>query len=487
MNGIKHLATLSQYWSPDRNKGELWWLYEMLCVKGMSREEASEIFRDEGKSPSHFRNTFSALFDKLIEGMISGDFKNFTPVQRSHFSTRKKQLGAEMMILTGNKKDGITLASNTLQMATANGQMDIALSLSRQLYQHYSDIEPSAAKKSFYKNKVDHFEKTYWEELGIEKLLNELNYCTHMGSDISEVADQLKAFKVGEYWRYNLNYFTARVMVALHQNDGEGVLKICREAIGAFEKETVYMPYIVRWIFHLYQIPVLISMGRYALAESAFNKCIVLPSAGEYNWNLTLYFKALIGFYSNKPKLSLQAYRTVMNTRQKADMKTVDERWYVVKAYLKLYEKLGLVNLDEPFKLYKFLNSVEVANRDKPGQNVAIIIAHLLHLLADIKGARDKGGTDTARRKMNAYMRKADTLDSYITSHLSANKHSRSRIILKMFKQIDNADYYRLRTSKRVGSYLYKLKALQPSINIDTEAELVPFEQSWEMALQLLR
>ena len=88
---------------------------------------------------------------------------------------------------------------------------------------------------------------------------------------------------------------------------------------------------------------------------------------------------------------------------------------------------------------------------------------------------------------MTAYMEKADLLDGYISSNLRAKKHLRSRIILKMFKHIEHGDYYRERTAQRVKGHLKKLRATPMSIDIDTEAEPVPFEKVWEMAMGMLR
>lgn len=487
MNTIRHLDELAHYWKPEKDRGEVWRLYEMLCVKGMSRDEASEVFKGEKKTPSHFRNTFKTLFERLKGGMVSSDFSHFTPVQRSHFNVLKNHMAAEIMILTGNKKDGIALATNTLPVATANGQIDIALSLSRRLHHYYSIIDPSTKRRSFYEGKILYFEKVLANEVKIEKLLNDLNYCVQKGGDISRIAAALKGFELGQFWRYNLTLFTARVLVAIYKNDGQTVLDTTNEAIEFFNQEKTDMPYVVRWTFYFHQITVYIALGDFGMAEMVIRQCMVLPSPGDFNWNLTVYMSAVVSFYNGKPKLALRAYKLAVNTNQKADMKTVDERWYVVKAYLSLYEKLGLVKLGEKFRLYKFLNSVEDASQDKPGQNVALIVVHLLHLLADIQEAKANGKTEILRRKKKAYMKKADTLEGYISSHLTPQRYVRSRIILRMFKQIEHASYNLERTMPRVKKYMNQLGYNKSFVNIDTEAELQPFEKSWEIALRFLK
>ena len=490
METIKELGHLSKYWKPSQsNGGDVGRLYELLFIQGLDREEAGRRFREDGKSASQFRNVLSDLVDKLIGGLITGNFNQFTPVQRAHFSTLKKYIGAEMLILTGNKFDGVALASNTLQLASEYGQVDIALSLARRLTYYYSNIEPNGRKRKFYKNKVLFFQGEINKEIDIELLANELNYYLQIGGRIDHVVADLENYEEGIYWRFNWMYFHSKILVSFYLNDLDAVLDNCERAANCFSKLNKMMPYITRWMPDIYRIPIWIGRGEYGLAESALYRCLTFPSPGEKNWHMTVYYKAMLGLYSSKYAMVIQAYTQAKNVRNKSNAKEMLERWKIVEAYLFFLHKLGKVNMPGTFRLHRFLNEVSASSQHKAGQNVAIVVAHLLHLLADIHLARKKGNLSLANKKKKAYMAKADTVPAYIRNHIARNKkHKRSRLFLKMLARIDHADYYKARVSKMVSKWYAELKRTPKTINTDLlEAELIPYENLWGLVHKMLK
>ena len=203
-------------------------------------------------------------------------------------------------------------------------------------------------------------------------------------------------------------------------------------------------------------------------------KCIELPSEGSYNWNLTLFFLAILGFHSNKPLIAYEAWKKVIKTPKKFKSEFISERWRIVLAYLIWYKKIRRINIPEDYRLGKFLNEMDIAGKDKTGQNVSVIVIQMLHYLAD--NDRERFGIKACR------------LEKYVTTYLRKKEHVRSKNFLRALKRNEDANFYRDETDRRCKRYWRNINEVPLTVSLDLlESELVPFEMLWTEIRKLLK
>ena len=166
-------------------------------------------------------------------------------------------------------------------------------------------------------------------------------------------------------------------------------------------------------------IPVFLSKKNYAKAEHAINECIQYPTQGSYNWHLTLFYKAVLGFYSNKPLIALSALHQAEKTPKKFKSAVIDERWKIISAYLSLLNKVGKIHYPKNFRTYRFLNET----KPNPTGKINLIIIELLHLLMD--------------GKKKQYMNRVENIESYIQSNLRGKDNARPKYFLRMLRTVE--------------------------------------------------
>ena len=91
MKELKEFAKLS-VWSPE--SGDQRRLYE-LALSGYKREEAKSVFNI---SENHFNVIYKKLKDRMAQGILENNFKEYTRVNRLRFGVRKQYEAAIMLL-----------------------------------------------------------------------------------------------------------------------------------------------------------------------------------------------------------------------------------------------------------------------------------------------------------------------------------------------------------------------------------------------------
>lgn len=125
------------------------------------------------------------------------------------------------------------------------------------------------------------------------------------------------------------------------------------------------------------------------------------------------------------------------------------------------------------FKINKFLNNVPEISKHKNYGNISIIVIHILILLLQNK-----------RRKI---LDRMEALEQYSYRYLKTGPTLRSNCFIKMLKSMTRADFNRKRTIRYSEKYLKKLKESKIYLFVENPAiEVFPYEDLWEMVLELL-
>lgn len=470
MDSLLELESVSNFHPVNTDVGRLYRL--MMENKSITREEVFLAFNQEkNNSKEYNRTVYKSLKDGLIDGIFNNSFKDLSKIQQAHIRVWKKFAACKILIGSEKKKAAIPLSREILAQAERYGLFDVALSLSKELELHYSIVHPDIRKYHLYRDKIVEYQQLITEETKAQSVYTKLAFSIQKKRPIDTIGEEIKALEAiretNNEYKFNLRYFVSKAIWCQFKNDNTGLLQVCQNALTFFDGYDRPLPQSARFHFYFKLIPALILSGDYAKAESSVNRCLKLPTVGSYNWHLTLFYLAVIGFYSNKPKIALNAWRLAERTPKRFESAVIMDRWEIIRAYLFYFDKCGKIKMPGTFKRSKFLNEITTVNRDKSGLNMAIIVVELLHLLA--VGDRKK------------YMERCELLPAYIRDNLRKKEDARSRHFLRMLICVEKGDYHPARVNRYAAGYLKKLQSVDVAVSLEVlESELIPFERLWK-------
>jgi len=462
------IRDLSEHSSYRPTGGDLLKLFQLAFDKELEKEQLVNFF----KSPSYLRKVKQTLKDRLLDGILLNSFSQLTKVQQAHFKIRRRNLEVMILIASEKKKAAIKVAEETLSHAEKYGLVDVALNMSRELEHHYSVVLVNTAKRDKYHQKNLRNQALFLQEIKAQSLFNDLAFCIqrkriteHIPPAIEELSFIAKSNR--EY-KFNLYYYSIKNLYARFTRNQSAIIENCRAAAAFFNQSRTILPYTTSWNFKFQLIPVYLMQRKYADAGFIIGECLELPNKGSYNWHLTLLYRAVLGFYSNKKMVALQAWKLAKKTPKKFDSAIVTERWKIVGAYLALSEKMGQIKYPAEFKIYRFLNDTTANATAK----INMLILELLHLLAD--GKHDR------------YMDRVEHLESYI--HTNCKGKPRAKYFLRMLKAVEVGDYNLIRVEAHAKKHRDLLRRTASTININVlDSEPVPYPVLWKMVLNHLR
>ena len=456
MELLRALLNLSSY---EPEKGDLLKLFQLASNDDLSRAEVVTKF----ESGSHFRQVNKKLKEKLLDDFLGGSFKGLQPVLQQQFRIRKQALEVILLFQLEKRSVAVQLAVETLKAAIKYGQLDIALDLSAKLEHHYSVTELNSAKLKRYRKKHELFDRLTSEYSECERVYNELAVLAQKNKSVVHLATKIGALgnrvEENDYYKFRILFYATKILYAQVRNNADGIVAACKEAIYYLNNTKTVLPRLTQFNFQFQLIPVYLSQGKYSEAETAITQVLSYPKKGSFNWHHVLLYKAVLGFYSDKPRMAQSAYWQAQHAQKKFQSPLLEEQWKLVRAYLAWYEKIGRLPDTGQYRLYRFLNEVTALKSDQ------LLIIELLHLLID--------------NKKKKYMERAESILPFIKN----NKPSpRTKHFLKMLLAVEQGDYHEFRVEEHARKHvraLGRVPIAQTSINV-FDAELVRFELLWD-------
>lgn len=476
MNNLLEIQAVSNFHPTNTDVGRLYKL--IMEDSSITREEVFQAFNKEKKNSQEYnRYVFKSLKDELINGIFQSSFKGLSKIQQSHFEVMKKYAACKILIGTGKKKAGIPLTRETLALAEKYGILEIALALARELELHFSIVDLNNQKYALYQQKVEKLQQYVFEETAAQSAYAKLAFSIQKKKCTASSKKDIAALELikpnNKEYKFNLHYYILKTLWYQLHKDNHNLIKTCQDALSFFDEYDRPLSQVVRFSFYFKLIPLLILQKNFEKAEESINRCLTLLNKGSYNWHLTLFYLAILGFYSGRPKIALDAWKQAEQSSKKFKSAVINDRWEIIKAYLFYFDLYGEVKMPGNFRLYRFISQITTANQDKSGLNVSIIVAELLHLLA------------TGNQKK--YMERCELLPAYIRDNLRKKEDARARHFLRMLICVEKGDYHLVRVQRYAAAHLKKLKAIDASVSLELlESELIPFEVLWERVLKMI-
>lgn len=383
-------------------------------------------------------------------------------------------------------KNAIALYFDIYKKAKKHELIRPMLHAVRELRTYYSFYQPNKTKYSVFKQEYDHcidqFQKyelvtQKYDEVShlnvFQDLLNDLN----IGDLSLGYYKELKTlFNKNDFIPFRIRSYQIGIYAYQMQKDYKRALETSLEALEYLDSKTEERK--------LYRYLILLDVLRTNLLLKDYKHCLSIVEKIEsiglsFNFN---YFKLqslkfhifvlefryrdlydLTTFIINRPELSKYAFR--------------HEQWKINEAFVHFLIQSDKIPGVEPdssnFKLSKFINSINIQDKDKRGVNIAL---HVVQLLFYLK-----------QKKFSKVNERLEALTLYSFRYLRRDETLRSNCFIKMCLKLPEAEYNPIRTKRYVKKYWDRLLENPFELSLQsTEVEIIPYEQLWEMIIETI-
>ncbi len=286
-------------------------------------------------------------------------------------------------------------------------------------------------------------------------------------ASLKEVCDELKLYLIydsAEIWIRTYLLLNAH---ATFKSDFNRIIKQSNEVIEFLNKKGVertfpfYKDFAVAYI----------QTGDYDAAAVSIEKAIHGIKKGTSSWSVFVYYRVIIELHRKNYQRAYEIYQNAEKKRyiKKDFNKIIYETWYFVKGYLKFLILAGKIEAEShQFKLGHFLNSIIVFNKDKSGHKINTLILKIILRL----------GTEKGRESI---IEERSAIKKY--SEANFEQGSRARLLFRRLLHIVPSDFNKEKIQKKVAKNVEALPELQ---GYDPDLEILPYEDIWEIVLELL-
>lgn len=451
-------------------------LLNLAIDDNLNRKEAIAHFEILGKK-EQFNVIYKRLKDALLKGVSDNSFENLSDqTSKARFKIWKKHLQTKILFQLGGRESAVKLAIETIVLAEKQDQFEVIQSLCSILTNHFSIIQPNLQKFKKFQSKLDIASSILNDELRIKAAYHDLMLRYNKNKNIDHIpkviSELVPIAKNNNHPRFKYLYYS--IISVYHQiiNDQEKVISNNSTAYNFFSNQKKTLSYVYQYTFLSDLIPIYILQKKFKETASILEICISLPPFNSFNHHKILIYQAYFGFRSDTPQLVTQAYEIAHAVPTKFQSNVIEKRWHLIKGYLALYQKFGLVSFYKEFRLQKFLNVPE--NQGDNIQKANLIILELLHLLMT--------------KNFPIFITKLDRVEPFITTRFKSHDFKRTRFFLRMLKAIVKGNYTKKLVLAHAESQTKKLTESNKEFNIDTiEREIVPYEILWNLIIQQLR
>ena len=149
------------------------------------------------------------------------------------------------------------------------------------------------------------------------------------------------------------------------------------------------------------------------------------------------------------------------------------QRWDLYRSYLNFVQPASRVLTARQRQVAQQMLMLPEYSRDKRGHNVAILVLQVLHYLRS--------------RNLELVLLRLERLRKYQQRHLTEATMLRSRLFLRLLQVIVEKNFDPQKAAERGQNLLQHLRDTPPPGEAFAEVEIIPYENLWEIVLNLLR
>ncbi|MEL6637105.1 MAG: hypothetical protein AAFW73_23850 [Bacteroidota bacterium] len=391
------------------------------------------------------------------------------PVKKKYEICQKKFLVGQKFLLKGERKEGIKLIKQAYQIAVAYSFMNPASELASVLYHHHIYYQPNDKLADLYYQQSEQFLKDHLAEKRAEHCLYQA--IRQIGKNaqpqiMKNAIEQMERLG-GNSIKYQNFLSTARVLYGLNVKDYRSVIKICRSAISFFEGKTGVNISHMQFFWSKLGIAQMAS-SNFHDARQSFEQAQFFAPAKSYNDYVLRYYQALNDLRAGNYSQAYGIYRQNRRCR----FAPLRLQFAILEAYLCFLAYTGNFQFDGIFRLGKFLNDTFKAQTEKQGDNLTVVIAELLVLLA-----RDRG----------KFIDRIEAVQHYSYRHLRGEDTRRAYWFIKILCLLPKVNFHPDALKRRAKTYLEKLEHHPVASGENFAIEIIPFDRLLRMILRQLQ
>ncbi|HKK74368.1 MAG TPA: hypothetical protein VJ953_04780 [Saprospiraceae bacterium] len=463
--------------------------YGIYENKFNSDQAAIQALYGEEKVGTRYSKLKHDLEQRLLNIMLASDMTNskMNERQRAYYKYFKIWCAANILLRMGLINYAIRLLEKTLKHFEKNDFTVLALESSRLLRNHYFRHVGDRKKGGHYHQLTQRYFEQYRAEIQLAGYMDQIiafyvkekGDTSHLQGQIDQYVEQAHKI-VPQQMNGNILYRLKMLEVTKYMNayDYQKTAETCEEALDYFMREkpdfrTYIIIFLNQWIISCTQLK------KYKEAKELVKQALEYLEPGEYNWFKVMEYKTQLAFYMQDYALAYETYQTVSKHPGLAQLpNVVKEKWMLYEAYAQFLYSLGKVRLKSPpkkkFRLYKFLNNVQIFSKDKRGLNIPITIIQACF--------------EICTQRFDRMINRMEALDKYRIRYLNEPLYLRSNVFIKMLVQLVKADFCPDKAQKKIAPHLEELQRYPfNEMTKGHELEILPYADLWRLLMEELK
>ncbi len=436
---------------------------------------------------------YSSMKNRLKVRMINSLFHlnlrraGYSEAAQALYTAHRGVYVARILRMLGARRAAQHLAERTLHVAEKFSITDVSLSMAIFLRNHAGNV---ANLHDFdrYDIHVKQLFKTYEAELLSAEYFDRVGivFQRYSGS-IAKYADQFAGYvaelkpllTANSSYTFQLNYYRLLVVSLNAANRHSEVIKAAKDGIAFLEAFPRLLQKPQLGEFWLYQLNSYIGIRDFEHANEAANNCALFYNKGSNNWFAFTesYFYLLMTTLRFEDANALYSEVT-SHTRFAAQGEILKEHFEIYRFYLTFALKTvpNYKPAEKPvrFNFEAMLRRADESKRDKPGLNMALRFAQIIHLF-DIQ----------------AYDQLDDLIEPlqlYRTRYIKANSTEQSTLFFRLVKLMVKYSYDYKRCARRGASLYEQLKSGHfENVDPNQEVQILPYAWLWEWMLERMK
>lgn len=499
---MKELKDVAGYVSPKRLKGLSFFRRSGRGYTGLTQKlysaivdgkvdtdhEASELLFGMASSPRYYKvkhELRSQLENTVL--LIDGGQRSRGSYYDGFIEVRKQLCIAEVLWIEGRVKAAVSIFKKALKKAIELEFSELIVPILYYLRNFYVTYRPDVKKYQKFQDLLDKWTKIREAEVSINsvyfKQIIRFTEPSLSTDDVYDIAEADLAIHLEKYGQvdtiiHQYLYYFVRVIQQQSIQQYLDAIQLCWESIDVLKSRS-FTPRAYIRLFLLQIISCTLRFEGFQEGRKAVIEYLKIVTEGDQPWfrGYQLYLYLCIQSREFDTAVSV-SNRIFAHPKFKRLRGSLQERWYLVRAYLSWLIEAGIAQPEtekmDSFRLGRFLNNVPTFSKDKKGMNIPVLIIQSLWLVQQKKYglARDR----------------FDSLERYAGRHLrAAPGFQRTYYFVKLLCQLPKADFHRGGFERRASRWYKKMIEFpRPEDQQSFEVEIIPYEQFFADILGVL-
>ncbi len=490
LNEVVSLVDQKEFGLEIKRSSKLQQLFDLMANRQVtSYKEGAVILYGTHEKRAAFKELAGRLEQKLINYVLRNGIKH-RKTDALLVGIRECLVSAavvRILIMGTARKASVLLAEKTIRRSIKYELTETTVYLARELHYYFSTLSLNPSKEKHYKQLLSKYSEILQKEIRAHECFCEIRRenLLSVGSLKKKLLAKTELYKkeLEQYlndedklsYKMLVDIYNIIVMHYEVKQDYNRIIITCESAIDYFrrrnpDRRTIY------YQFDLYKIESYIQLQEYSKVNEIFNRYNYILIQGSVNWYVLRIYMLVNALHSKAYNRAVEILKELKETSWNEELPVhLREIIHVYQAHMIFLSVSGRtrVKLKGDFRLNKFLNEIPHYSKDKRGLNIAILIIQFLFLLQ--------------KRKYPQIIDKVDALKQYCYRYLRKDDTFRSHCFIRMLLQIPRADFNRIRTERYAEPYIKKLRSVPIRVSEQSiEVEVIPYEDLWEMTVEML-